>query len=116
MYWRPDIANINSSPISLNFTLYFASYFKQLQERYGVLEAQYQQALDDALSMQTKAKAGFQQLQKELRDKNADIEDLKLQALTPEKEELLRQKIALEQEQPFAEKLCAVELEAEKFR
>jgi len=88
----------------------------QLQERYGVLEAQYQQALDDALSMQTKAKAGFQQLQKELRDKNADIEDLKLQALTPEKEELLRQKIALEQEQPFAEKLCAVELEAEKFR
>ena len=66
--------------------------------------------------MQTKAKQGLQQLQKDLRDRNADIEGLKMQVLTPEKEELLRQKIVLEQEQPFAEKLYAVELESEKFR
>lgn len=66
--------------------------------------------------MQTKAKQGLQQLQKDLRDRNSDIEELKLQMLTPEKEELLRQKIALEQEQPFAEKLYAIEMEAEKFR
>ena len=88
----------------------------QLQERYVILEKQYQQALEDGQAMQTKAKLGLQQLQKDLRDKNADIEELKLQVLTPEKEELLRQKIALDQEQPFAEKLYAVEMESEKFR
>ena len=88
----------------------------QLQERFSILEKQYQQALEDGQSMQTKAKAGIQQLQKELRDRNSDIEELKLQVLTPEREELLRQKIALEQEQPFAEKLYSVELESEKFR
>jgi len=88
----------------------------QLQERYSILEKQYQQALEDGQAMQTKAKTTLQQLQKDLRDRNADVEELKLQVLTPEKEELLRQKIALEQEQPFAEKLYAVELESEKFR
>jgi len=92
------------------------SQLSQLQERYAILEKQYQQALEDGQAMQTKAKQGLQQLQKDLRDRNADIEGLKMQVLTPEKEELLRQKIVLEQEQPFAEKLYAVELESEKFR
>uniref|UniRef100_A0A4W3ILX6 Centrosomal protein 83 n=1 Tax=Callorhinchus milii TaxID=7868 RepID=A0A4W3ILX6_CALMI len=88
----------------------------RLQSEYTKAQQELKRQLVDKQSTQEKFQLLLTELRGELLDKTRELEELKIQALTPQKLELLKAHIQQELEAPMRERFKKQDEEVEKFR
>ncbi|XP_016281210.1 centrosomal protein of 83 kDa isoform X2 [Monodelphis domestica] len=88
----------------------------RLQNEYIKSQNELKQLLSEKQSLQEKFQLLLAELRGELVEKTKELEELKLQVLTPQKLELLRTQIQQELETPMRERFRNLDEEVEKYR
>nr|XP_035113192.1 centrosomal protein of 83 kDa isoform X1 [Callithrix jacchus]XP_035113193.1 centrosomal protein of 83 kDa isoform X1 [Callithrix jacchus]XP_035113195.1 centrosomal protein of 83 kDa isoform X1 [Callithrix jacchus]XP_035113196.1 centrosomal protein of 83 kDa isoform X1 [Callithrix jacchus]XP_035113197.1 centrosomal protein of 83 kDa isoform X1 [Callithrix jacchus] len=88
----------------------------RLQNEYVKLQNELKHLLNEKQIHQEKLQLLLQELREELVEKTKDLEEMKLQILTPQKLELLRAQIQQELETPMRERFRTLDEEVEKYR
>ncbi|KAG9345776.1 hypothetical protein JZ751_008921 [Albula glossodonta] len=88
----------------------------RLQGEYTRAQDELKRSFSDKQSVQEKHQLLLAELQGELLDKTRELEELRMQILTPQKLELLRAQIQQELEGPVRERFNKLEEETEKYR
>ncbi|XP_074082699.1 centrosomal protein of 83 kDa isoform X2 [Macrotis lagotis] len=88
----------------------------RLQDEYIKSQNELKRLLNEKQTLQEKFQLLLAELRGELLTKTKDLEELKLQVLTPQKLELLRTQIQQEFEAPLRERLLILDEEGEKYR
>ncbi|XP_072511695.1 centrosomal protein of 83 kDa isoform X3 [Notamacropus eugenii] len=88
----------------------------RLNDDYIRSQNEVRRLLNENLTLQEKFQLLLAELRGELLEKTKDLEELKLQVLTPQKLELLRTEIQQELETPMRERFRNLDEEAEKYR
>ncbi|XP_028306739.1 centrosomal protein of 83 kDa-like [Gouania willdenowi] len=87
-----------------------------LQNEFTHVQSELRRLQSDQQSEQEKVQLLFAELQGELLDKSRELEDLRLQVMTPQRLELLRVQVQQEMEAPVRERFTMLEQETEKYR
>ncbi|XP_068951274.1 centrosomal protein of 83 kDa [Petaurus breviceps papuanus] len=88
----------------------------RLQDEYTKSQNELRRLSNEKITLQEKFQLLLAELRGELIEKTADLEQLKLQVLTPQKLELLRTQIQQELETPMRERFRDLDEEVEKYR
>ncbi|XP_004583161.2 centrosomal protein of 83 kDa isoform X1 [Ochotona princeps] len=88
----------------------------RLQDEYIKSQNELKRLLNEKQTHQEKFQLLLEELRGELVQKTKDVEELKLQVLTPQKLELLRTEIQQELEAPMRERFRTLDEEVEKYR
>lgn len=88
----------------------------RLQDEYTRAQNELKRLLSDRQVTQEKQQLLLAELRGELLDKTRDLEELKLQLLTPQRLELLRAQVQQELEAPIRERFNKLQEEAENYR
>ncbi|NP_001340860.1 centrosomal protein of 83 kDa [Danio rerio] len=88
----------------------------RLQDQYTRAQNELKRLLSDRQVTQEKQQLLLAELRGELLDKTRDLEELKLQVLTPQRLELLRAQVQQELEAPIRERFNKLQEEAENYR
>ncbi|XP_049740038.1 centrosomal protein of 83 kDa isoform X2 [Elephas maximus indicus] len=88
----------------------------RLQDEYIKSQNELKRLLNEKQTHQEKFQLLLQELREELVEKTKDLEEMKLQVLTPQKLELLRAEIQQELETPMRERFRNLDEEVEKYR
>ncbi|XP_072580684.1 centrosomal protein of 83 kDa isoform X2 [Vulpes vulpes] len=88
----------------------------RLQDEYIKSQNELKRLLNEKQTHQEKFQLLLQELRGELVEKTKDLEEMKLQVLTPQKLELLRAQIQQELETPMRERFRNLDEEVEKYR
>ncbi|XP_069048604.1 centrosomal protein of 83 kDa [Lepisosteus oculatus] len=88
----------------------------RLQDEYTRAQNELKRLLSEKQAAQDKLQLLLAELRGELLDKTRELEELKMQMLTPQKLELLRAQIQQELEMPMRERFSKLEEETEKYR
>ncbi|KAM6986010.1 centrosomal protein of 83 kDa, partial [Aplochiton taeniatus] len=88
----------------------------RLQEEFTRSQGELKRLLSDKQSHQEKLQLLLAELRGELLDKTRELEELRLQVLTPQRLELLRAQVQQEMEGPVRERFNKQEEETEKYR
>ncbi|MBN3302461.1 CEP83 protein, partial [Amia calva] len=88
----------------------------KLQDEFARAQGDLKHLLMEKRTAQEKMQLLFAELRGELLDKTRELEELKMQVLTPPKLELLRAQIQQDLETPMRERFNKLEEEAEKYR
>ncbi|XP_064232953.1 centrosomal protein of 83 kDa isoform X2 [Aotus nancymaae] len=88
----------------------------RLQNEYVKSQNELKHQLNEKQIHQEKLQLLLQELREELIEKTKDLEEMKLQILTPQKLELLRAQIQQELETPMRERFRTLDEEVEKYR
>ncbi|XP_051787210.1 centrosomal protein of 83 kDa [Erpetoichthys calabaricus] len=88
----------------------------RLQDDFIKAQNDLKRALTEKQTINDKFQLLLTELRGELLDKTREVEELKMQVLTPQKLEMLRAQIQQEQEGPLREKFNKLDEEAEKYR
>ncbi|XP_025978983.2 centrosomal protein of 83 kDa isoform X1 [Dromaius novaehollandiae] len=88
----------------------------RLQEEYTKSQDELKRLLVEKQTVHDKFQFLLAEYQEELLGKTQELEELKMQVLTPQKLELLRAQIQQELESPVRERLKKLEIEVEKYR
>ncbi|XP_024150390.1 centrosomal protein of 83 kDa isoform X3 [Oryzias melastigma] len=87
-----------------------------LQEEFVRAQTELKRLLSDRQSLQEKMQLLQAELRGQLLDKARELDQLRLQVMTPERMELLRAQVQQEMEAPVRERFNKLEEEAEKYR
>ncbi|XP_068611258.1 centrosomal protein of 83 kDa [Brachionichthys hirsutus] len=90
--------------------------YTRLEDAYSRSQGELKHLLRDGEAEQEKLKLHLAELQRELQDKHAKMEELRRQVMTPQRLELLRVQIQQEMEAPVRERFGVLEEEAERYR
>lgn len=88
----------------------------RLQDEYTKSQNELKHLLNEKQTNQDKFQLLFEELRGELLEKTKDLEEIKLQVLTPQNLELLRAQIRQELETPMRERFRSLDEEVEKYR
>ncbi|XP_067284253.1 centrosomal protein of 83 kDa isoform X1 [Pseudorasbora parva] len=88
----------------------------RLQDEYTRAQSELKRLLSDRQVAQEKQQLLLAELRGELLDKTRELEELKLQVLTPQRLELLRAQVQQELEAPIRERFNKLQEEAENYR
>lgn len=88
----------------------------RLQDEYTKSQNELKHLLNEKKTNQEKFQLLFEELRRELLEKTKDLEEIKLQVLTPQNLELLRSQIRQELETPMRERFRSLDEEVEKYR
>ncbi|XP_030675705.1 centrosomal protein of 83 kDa isoform X2 [Nomascus leucogenys] len=88
----------------------------RLQNEYAQLQNELKHLFNEKQTQQEKLQLLLEELRGELVEKTKDLEEMKLQILTPQKLELLRAQIQQELETPMRERFRNLDDEVEKYR
>ncbi|XP_036920581.1 centrosomal protein of 83 kDa isoform X1 [Sturnira hondurensis] len=88
----------------------------RLQDEYTKTQNELKHLLNEKQTNQEKMQLLFEELKGELLEKTKDLEEIKLQVLTPQNLELLRAQIQQELETPMRERFRSLDEEVEKYR
>ncbi|XP_051856454.1 centrosomal protein of 83 kDa isoform X1 [Antechinus flavipes] len=88
----------------------------RLQEEYRKSQNEVKELLSEKQTLQEKFQLLLGELRKELLEKTKELENWKMQALTPQKLELLKTQIQQELETPMRERFRNLDEEVEKYR
>ncbi|XP_006871872.1 PREDICTED: centrosomal protein of 83 kDa [Chrysochloris asiatica] len=88
----------------------------RLQDEYTKSQNELKRLLNEKQTHQEKFQLLLEELREELVEKTKDLEEMKLQVLTPQKLELLRAQIQQELETPMRERFRNLDEEVEKYR
>ncbi|XP_007245062.2 centrosomal protein of 83 kDa isoform X2 [Astyanax mexicanus] len=88
----------------------------RLQDECTRVQSELKRMLNDKQTGQEKLQLLLAELRGELLDKTRELEELKLQALTPQRLELVKAQVQQEMEAPIRERFSKLEEEAEKYR
>ncbi|KAM9673033.1 centrosomal protein of 83 kDa isoform 2-T5 [Trichechus inunguis] len=88
----------------------------RLQDEYIKSQNELKRLLNEKQTHQEKFQLLLEELREELVEKTKDLEEMKLQVLTPQKLELLRAQIQQELETPMRERFRNLDEEVEKYR
>lgn len=88
----------------------------RLQNEYTKTQNELKHLLNEKQTNQEKMQLLFEELKGELLEKTKDLEEIKLQVLTPQNLELLRAQIQQELETPMRERFRSLDEEVEKYR
>ncbi|KAF6339059.1 centrosomal protein 83 [Rhinolophus ferrumequinum] len=88
----------------------------RLQDEYIKSQNELKRLLNEKQTNQEKLQLLLQELREELVEKTRDLEEMKLQVLTPQKLELLKAQIQQELETPMRERFRNLDEEVEKYR
>ncbi|KAM8981520.1 centrosomal protein of 83 kDa isoform X1 [Sarcophilus harrisii] len=88
----------------------------RLQEEYRKSQNELKELLNEKQTLQEKFQLLLGELRKELLEKTKELENWKMQALTPQKLELLKTQIQEELETPMRERFRNLDEEVEKYR
>ncbi|XP_054436191.1 centrosomal protein of 83 kDa [Pteronotus mesoamericanus] len=88
----------------------------RLQDEYTKSQDELKHLLNEKQANQEKMQLLFEELKGELLEKTKDLEEIKLQVLTPQNLELLRAQIQQELETPMRERFRSLDEEVEKYR
>lgn len=88
----------------------------RLQDEYTKTQNELKHLLNEKQTNQEKMQFLFEELKGELLEKTKDLEEIKLQVLTPQNLELLRAQIQQELETPMRERFRSLDEEVEKYR
>ncbi|XP_067345718.1 centrosomal protein of 83 kDa isoform X2 [Channa argus] len=87
-----------------------------LQDEYIRLQGDLKRLLSDKQAQQEKQQLLLAELRGEILDKTRELEELRLQVMTPQRLELLRAQVQQEMEAPVRERFNKLEEETEKYR
>uniref|UniRef100_A0A3B4AYA0 Centrosomal protein 83 n=1 Tax=Periophthalmus magnuspinnatus TaxID=409849 RepID=A0A3B4AYA0_9GOBI len=87
-----------------------------LQDEFTRVQNELRRLLNDRQTQQERQQLLLAELRGELLDKTRELEDLKLQVMTPQRLELLRAQVQQEMEGPIRERFNKLEEEAERYR
>lgn len=87
-----------------------------LQDEFTRVQNELRRLLSDSQAQQERQQLLLAELRGELLDKTRELEDLRLQIMTPQRLELLRAQVQQEMEAPIRERFNKLEEEAEKYR
>nr|XP_020490433.1 centrosomal protein of 83 kDa isoform X1 [Labrus bergylta]XP_020490434.1 centrosomal protein of 83 kDa isoform X1 [Labrus bergylta] len=87
-----------------------------LQEEFTRAQGELKRLLSDKQAQQEKLQLLLAELRGELLDKTRELEELRMQVMTPQRLELLRAQVQQEMEAPVRERFSKLEEEAEKYR
>ncbi|KAJ0056853.1 hypothetical protein NL108_000635, partial [Boleophthalmus pectinirostris] len=87
-----------------------------LQDEFTRAQNELRRLLSDRQTQQERQQLLLAELRGELLDKTRELEDLKLQVMTPQRLELLRAQVQQEMEGPIRERFNKLEEEAERYR
>uniref|UniRef100_A0A3Q1EJ89 Centrosomal protein of 83 kDa-like n=1 Tax=Acanthochromis polyacanthus TaxID=80966 RepID=A0A3Q1EJ89_9TELE len=87
-----------------------------LQEEFTRAQGELKRLLTDKQTQQEKLQLLLAELRGELLDKTRELEELRLQVMTPQRLELLRAQVQQEMEAPVRERFSKLEEETEKYR
>ncbi|XP_040002768.1 centrosomal protein of 83 kDa isoform X2 [Xiphias gladius] len=87
-----------------------------LQDEFTRTQVEWKRLLSDRQAQQEKLQLLLAELQGELLDKTRELEELRLQVMTPQRLELLRAQVQQEMEAPVRERFNKLEEETEKYR
>ncbi|KAM9328529.1 centrosomal protein of 83 kDa isoform 2-T2 [Pholidichthys leucotaenia] len=87
-----------------------------LQDEFTRAQAELKRLLSDRQCQQEKMQLLLAELRGELLDKTRELEELRLQVMTPQRLELLRAQVQQEMEAPVRERFNKLEEETEKYR
>uniref|UniRef100_A0AAR2JJE1 Centrosomal protein 83 n=1 Tax=Pygocentrus nattereri TaxID=42514 RepID=A0AAR2JJE1_PYGNA len=88
----------------------------RLQDEYTRVQSELKRMLSEKQAGQEKLQLLLAELRGELLDKTRELEELKLQVMTPQRLELLKAQVQQEMEAPIRERFSKLEEEAEKYR
>lgn len=88
----------------------------RLQDEYTKSQNELKRLLNEKQTNQEKFQLLFEELRGELLEKTKDLEEIKLQVLTPQNLELFRAQIRQELETPMRERFRSLDEEVEKYR
>ncbi|KAL7857835.1 hypothetical protein AOLI_G00179370 [Acnodon oligacanthus] len=88
----------------------------RLQDEYARVQSELKRMLSEKQAGQEKLQLLLAELRGELLDKTRELEELKLQVMTPQRLELLKAQVQQEMEAPIRERFSKLEEEAEKYR
>ncbi|XP_062860141.1 centrosomal protein of 83 kDa isoform X5 [Trichomycterus rosablanca] len=88
----------------------------RLQDEYARAQSELKRMLCEKQTTQEKLQLLLAELRGELLDKTRELEELKLQVMTPQRMELLKAQVHQEMEVPIREHFSKLEEEAEKYR
>lgn len=88
----------------------------RLQDECTRVQSELKRMLNDKQTGQEKLQLLLAELRGELLDKTRELEELKLQAMTPQRLELVKAQVQQEMEAPIRERFSKLEEEAEKYR
>ncbi|XP_066526075.1 centrosomal protein of 83 kDa isoform X2 [Hoplias malabaricus] len=88
----------------------------RLQGEYTRVQSELKRMLSEKQAGQEKLQLLLAELRGELLDKTRELEELKLQVMTPQRMELLKAQVQQEMEAPIRERFSKLEDEAEKYR
>ncbi|KAG7497878.1 hypothetical protein JOB18_045390 [Solea senegalensis] len=89
---------------------------KSLQDDFTQAQVELKRLLSDRQTQQEKLQLMYAELQAEMVDKSRELEELRLQVMTPQRLELLRAQVQQEMEAPLRERFIKLEEETEKYR
>ncbi|XP_075907931.1 centrosomal protein of 83 kDa [Nelusetta ayraudi] len=87
-----------------------------LQDEHSRVQGEVKRLRSDRQSQQDKVQLLLAELRGELLDKSREVEELRLQVMTPQRLELLRAQVQQEMEAPVRDRFNKLEEEAEKYR
>ncbi|XP_026183261.1 centrosomal protein of 83 kDa isoform X2 [Mastacembelus armatus] len=87
-----------------------------LQDEFTQAQSELKRLLSDRQAQQEKLQLLLAELRGELLDKTRELEELRLQVMTPQRLELLRAQVQQEMEAPVRERFNKLEEETEKYR
>ncbi|XP_039647720.1 centrosomal protein of 83 kDa isoform X2 [Perca fluviatilis] len=87
-----------------------------LQDEFTRVQGELKRLLSDRQAQQEKLQLLLAELRGELLDKTRELEELRLQVMTPQRLELLRAQVQQEMEAPVRERFNKLEEETEKYR
>ncbi|XP_076862591.1 centrosomal protein of 83 kDa [Brachyhypopomus gauderio] len=88
----------------------------RLQDEYTRAQSECKRLLAEKQTAQEKLQLLLAELRGDLLDKTRELEELRLQAMTPQRLELLKAQVQQEMEAPVRERFSKLEEEAEKYR
>ncbi len=94
----------------------FCGIFPRLQDDYRRQQRDIEQTKEESGAMETRLQSLMARASRELAEKITELEELKTQAITPEKLEVMKVQIAENLEEPFRERFGKLEEELEHYR
>ncbi|XP_028256680.1 centrosomal protein of 83 kDa isoform X2 [Parambassis ranga] len=98
-----------------NFQMLKAEH-ASLQDKFTQEQGELKHLLSDGQFQQERLQLRVAELQGELLDKTRELDELRLQVMTPQRLELLRAQVQQEMEAPFRERFSKLEEETERYR
>lgn len=99
----------------LNFQTLKAEH-ASLQDEFTRAQGELRRLMSNRQAEQEKLQLLLAELRGELLDKTRELEELRLQVMTPQRLEILRAQVQQEMEAPVRERFCKLEEESEKYR